>query len=294
MMAKVTNDAAAYIRSLAQLRGRNAEFAESAVRNAASMSAAEALKANVVDVVAGDLNDLLKQVDGRPVTLASGTVTLHTANASIRVIEPGWRYQLLGLIANPQVALVLLMVGIYGLFYEMLNPGLALPGVAGFICLLLGLYAFQLLPVNWTGLGLLVLGVALMIAEAFLPSFGIVGAGGVVAFVLGGLFLTDTGMPEFDLSIPFLIAVALCSVAFLLIVGAVATRAHKYPVVSGREDMLGQEGVVASVGHNAAYAGIHGESWRIHCAEPLHEGDRVRVTAIDGLTLTVERIQPEF
>ena len=130
MMAKVTNDAAAYIRSLAQLRGRNAEFAESAVRNAASMSAAEALKANVVDVVAGDLNDLLKQIDGRPVTLASGTVTLHAANASIRVIEPGWRYQLLGLIANPQVALVLLMVGIYGLFYEMLNPGLALPGVA--------------------------------------------------------------------------------------------------------------------------------------------------------------------
>lgn len=291
MMIKVTNDAAAYIRSLAQLRGRNIEFAESAVRDATSMSAAEALKAHVVDIVAGNLDDLLKQVDGREVKLASGTVVLHTANARIQTIEPGWRYQLLALIANPQVALVLLMIGIYGLFYEMLNPGLALPGVAGFICLLLGLYAFQLLPVNWTGVGLLVLGIVLMIAEAFLPSFGIIGAGGVVAFVLGGLFLTDTGIPGFDLSIPFLIAVALCSVAFLLIVGAVATRAHKYPVVSGREDMLGQEGVVASVGRTSIYANIHGESWRVRSPEPLQEGDQVRVKALDGLTLTVERIK---
>lgn len=291
MMTKVTNDAAAYIRSLAQLRGRNIEFAESAVRDASSMSAAEALKAHVVDIVAGDLDDLLKQVDGREIKLASGTVILRTANAHIQTIEPGWRYQLLALIANPQVALVLLMVGIYGLFYEMLNPGLALPGVAGFICLLLGLYAFQLLPVNWTGVGLLVLGISLMIAEAFLPSFGIIGAGGVVAFVLGGLFLTDTGIPGFDLSIPFLIAVALCSVAFLIVVGAVATRAHKYPVVSGREDMLGQEGVVASVGRASIYANIHGESWRVRCADALQEGDQVRVKALDGLTLIVERIK---
>ena len=291
MMNKVTNDAAAYIRSLAQLRGRNIKFAESAVRDAASMSASEALDAHVVDFVASDLGDLLKQVDGREVKLTTGTTVLHTLDARIQTIEPGWRYQLLALIANPQVALVLLMVGIYGLFYEMLNPGLALPGVAGFICLLLGLYAFQLLPVSWTGVGLLALGISLMVAEAFLPSFGVIGAGGVVAFVLGGLFLTDTGIPEFDLSIPFLVAVALCSVAFLIIVGAVAARAHKHPVVSGREDMLGQEGVVASVGRTAVYASIHGESWRVRCPDSLQEGDQVRVKALDGLTLLVERIK---
>lgn len=288
---KIENDAVAYIRSLAQFHGRDVQFAENAVRNAASISAADALKANVIDVIADNVPDLLNKIDSRQVKLTSGSVMLHTADAHIQYIEPGWRSQLLALIANPQVALVLIMVGIYGLFYEIMNPGLALPGVSGLICLLLGLYAFQLLPVNWTGVALVALGISLMIAEAFLPSFGIVGAGGVVAFILGGLFLTDTGVPGYDLSIPFLIAVALCSVAFLVLVGTMATRAHRRPVVSGREDMLGKEGVVASVGQDSVYADIQGESWRVHSAARLATGDHVRVIALNGLTLTVERVQ---
>jgi len=293
MSTKIANDAVAYIRSLAQLRKRNIQFAESAVRDAASMTASDALKNNVIDVVAGNLDELLAKVDGREIKLAQGSVVLHTRDARIVHETPGWRSQLLALIANPQVALVLLMAGIYGLFYEFINPGLALPGVAGLICLLLGLYAFQLLPVNWTGVALLGLGISLMVAEAFLPSFGIVGAGGVVAFILGGLFLTDTGVPGYDLSLPFLAAVALCSAAFLIIVGTVAARAHKRPVVSGREDMLGKEGIVSAAGHDAVYADIQGESWRVRHEEPLAPGDRVRVTGIEGLTLLVERARTD-
>ena len=293
MSTKIANDAVAYIRSLAQLRGRNIQFAESAVRDAASMTANDALKSHVIDVVAGNLDELLAKVDGREVKLAQGTVVLHTRNARIVHEAPGWRSQLLALIANPQVALVLLMVGIYGLFYEFLNPGLALPGVAGLICLLLGLYAFQLLPVNWTGVALLGLGISLMVAEAFLPSLGIVGAGGVVAFILGGLFLTDTGVPGYDLSLPFLAGVALCSAAFLIIVGTVAARAHKRPVVSGREDMIGKEGVVSSAGHDAVYADIQGESWLVRHSGGLAPGDRVRVTGMEGLTLLVEHVRTD-
>jgi membrane-bound serine protease (ClpP class) len=293
MSTKIANDAVAYIRSLAQLRGRNIQFAESAVRDAASLTANDALKRNVIDVVAGNLDELLAKVDGREIKLAQGSVVLHTRDARIVHEAPGWRSQLLALIANPQVALVLLMAGIYGLFYEFINPGLALPGVAGLICLLLGLYAFQLLPVNWVGVGLLGLGISLMVAEAFLPSFGIAGAGGVAAFILGGLFLTDTGVPGYDLSLPFLAAVALCSAAFLIIVGTVAARAHKRPVVSGREDMLGKEGVVSAVGHDAVYADIRGESWRVRHEGPLAPGDHVRVTGIEGLTLLVERARTD-
>lgn len=288
MTNKITNDAAAYIHSLAQLRGRNTDFAEKAVRDAASMSGQDALQAHVIDLIANNLDDLLKKVNGREIKLDSGKIVrLATTDASIERIEPGWRSQLLGVIANPQVAVVLLMVGILGLFFELSNPGLALPGVAGVICLLLGLYAFQMLPVNWAGVGLIIAGATLMIAEAFLPSFGVIGIGGVVAFVLGGLFLTDTGVPGFDLSIPFLIGVAIVSLIILFIVATMAVRAHKHRVVSGREEMLGLEGVVTMVSPSLAYADVRGESWRIRSRDSVAVGDTVRVTEMDGLTLQV-------
>lgn len=290
MSHKVTNDAAAYIRSLAQLRGRNADFAEKAVLDASSMSAQEALKAGVIDVIAGNVDDLLKQLNGKSVKLDNGQeVSLQTAEAEIIRITPDWRNRIMAWLANPQLALILMMVGIYGLFFELTNPGAALPGVAGLICLLLGFYAFQMLPVNWAGVALVAVGTAMMIGEAFLPSFGVLGVGGIIAFVLGGLFLTDTGIAEFDLSIPFLIGVAIASAAIIMLIGTMAARSRNLKVVSGKEEMLGMEGVVASVVEGLVYADVRGESWRVRCNEPLLPGDRVRVVAMDGLILQVTR-----
>ncbi|WP_353150281.1 nodulation protein NfeD [Pollutimonas bauzanensis] len=290
MTHKVTNDAAAYIRSLAQLRGRNADFAEKAVLDASSMSAQEALKAGVIDVIAANIDDLLKQLDGRSIKLDNGqTVSLQTADAEIVRITPNWRNRIMAWLANPQLALILMMVGIYGLFFEMTSPGAALPGVAGLICLLLGFYAFQMLPVNWAGVALVAVGTAMMIGEVFLPSFGALGVGGIIAFVLGGLFLTDTGIAEFDLSIPFVIGVAIASGAIIMLIGTMAVRSRNLKVVSGKEEMLGMEGVVASVVEGLVYADVRGESWRVRCNEPLSPGDRVRVVAMDGLTLQVTR-----
>lgn len=290
---KAKNDAAAYIRSLAQLRSRNGTFAEQAVLDAASMSAQEALEGDVIDLVATDLPDLLKQLDGRQIKLDGGQVVkLETKGISVEHIEPDWRTKLLLLIANPQVAVILMMIGVYGLFYEVTSPGLAGPGVAGLISLLLAFYAFQLLPVNWVGVGLICLGLSLMVAEVFLPSFGLAGAGGVVAFVLGGIFLTDTDIPGFDLGLPFLIGTALFSLAILLVLGHLALRAHRRRVVSGPEYMIGQEATVTTVGNNVAYAEVQGELWKVRGRVPLHPGQRVRITSIDGLTLEVDMTRP--
>ncbi len=293
MTSKVTNDAAAYIRSLAQLRGRNADFAERTVREATSLPAQEALKAGAIDVIASDISDLLKKINGRTVTLGTGqSLQLETAGAAVIRIVPDWRTRVLSLLANPQIALILMMVGIYGLFFELTSPGVALPGVAGLICILLGLYAFQMLPVNWAGVALAAAGAAMMIAEAFLPSFGVLGLGGIVAFILGGLFLTDTGIPGFDLSIPFLAGLAISCAGLIMLTGMMVSRSRKGTVVTGREQMLGIEGVVTSVVDGATYAELRGESWRVRSKEPLSLGDRVRVVAMDGLTLQVTRAGP--
>ncbi len=288
MTRKVTNDAAAYLRSLAQLRGRNTTFAQQAVLEARSLSSREALEGKVIDLIAKDVPDLLQHLDGREVTLDDGRlVTLHTANADIVYVAPGWRTRILALIANPQIALVLIMIGIYGLFFELTSPGIALPGVAGLISLLLGLYAFQLLPVNWAGLGLAVAGMAMMIGEVFLPSFGALGIGGIVAFVFGGMMLTNTGIPAYDLSIPFLAGVAVAAALLIMLTGVMATRAHKRAVVSGREGMNGRIGVVTSVTQGTVYAEISGESWRVRADRQLAPGDTVQVLGMDGLTLQV-------
>jgi membrane-bound serine protease (ClpP class) len=291
MMDKVTNDAAAYIRSLAQLRGRDPDFAERAVRDAASLSADEALRAKVIDLVARDFDDLLSKLDGREVKLASGNlVRLATRDATVERLEPDWRNRVLAALSHPQLALILMMIGIYGLFFEVTNPGLAVPGVAGLICLLVGLYGFHLLPVNWAGVALLLVGSAMMIAEAFLPSFGALGVGGVVAFVVGGLFLIDTEVPAFGIPLSFLLGVALLSAGLLLAIGGLAVRSRRRRVVSGREDLLGALGTVTSATTGATYARVCGESWRVESASPLTPGERVRVTGLDGLTLTVEAL----
>lgn len=291
MTGKVKSDAAAYIRSLAQLRDRNVEFAQQAVMDAKSLSAHEALEQGVIEFIARDITALLKQLDGQEITLNDSTVvTLNTQGATLQYEEPGWRTQVLSLVTNPQVALVLMMIGIYGLFFELTSPGFALPGVAGMICLLLGLYAFHLLPVNWAGVGLVFVGSALMIAEVFFPSMGVLGIGGVIAFILGGLFLTDTGIPGYDLSLPFLIGLALASSLLIMLAGTLAARAHKQKVVTGVEAMIGQEGLVSAQENGVMYASIRGERWQVSADEPLAPGDYVRVNAVHDLTLHVVAI----
>ncbi|WP_374569987.1 nodulation protein NfeD [Phenylobacterium sp.] len=287
MEAKITNDAAAYIRALAGLRGRNADWAERAVREAASLDAEAALKAHVVDFVASDVGDLLAQADGRTVSVQGAPRVLHTRGLSVETRAPDWRHGLLAAIANPNVALILMMVGVYGLLFEFLHPGAMAPGVIGAICLIAGLYALAMLPVNYAGLGLVVLGLALMVAEAFVPSFGALGVGGIAAFVLGALILFDTGAPEFRVSVALIAGLAAASLGFILFVARLAIGAHRRKVVSGPEEMIGCPGVVQDWNGLEGHVFAHGERWRATAERPLKTGDKVRARALNGLTLTV-------
>lgn len=290
MAGKVRNDAAAYLRSLAQLRGRDVAFAEAAVRQADSLSAQEALARGVIDYVADDVPDLLRQLDGVRIEMGNGEARrLRTQHARLDIVEPGWRTQLLSVLTNPQIAVVLMMIGVYGLFFELTSPGFGLPGAAGLICLLMGMVAFQLLPVNWGGVALLFAGTAMMVAEVFIPSFGALGLGGIIAFVLGGLMLTDTDIPGFDLSLPFLVGLALASGLFIIAGGGMAARAHRHRIVTGTAAMQGLTGSVTQQEQGTAYALIRGEQWRVRSKDTLAVGDTVRVIAIDGLTLDVVR-----
>ena len=288
MAAKSMSDATAYIRSLAQLRGRDVDFAERAVREAASLSAEEALAAGVIDVIAFDTAGLLKKLDGREVAVLDGTRTLATAGLAVERIEPDWRNRVLAALANPQVALILMMIGMYGLFFEFTSPGFGVPGVAGAISLLIALYAFQLLPVNWAGVLLLAVGAALMLAEAFLPSFGVLGVGGIIAFVVGGVFLMDADVPGFGIPLALIVGLALASAAIIIAIGTFAARSHRRPVVSGSEEMLGALGTVSAAAEGGGWwIHVHGETWRARSPQPLDPGSRVRVQGIDGLTLEV-------
>lgn len=300
-MRKQVHDAAAYIRGLAQMRGRNADWAERAVREAVSLSAADALAQHVVDLNARDIPDLLRQVDGRTIVTSAGNVTLGTASAPVVTLEADWRSHFLAVITDPNVALILLMIGMYGLFFEFANPGFLLPGVVGAISLLLGLFAMQMMPINYVGLGLIFLGIAFLIGEAFLPTFGSLGFGGVVAFVIGALMLIDTDVPGYGIPLPMIAAVVVFSVLFVLGVSRLALRARRRPVVTGSEALIGSVGVVldggllpetaaadpAAGGALAGWARVHGERWRVSSTAPVAAGHAVRVTARRGLTLTV-------
>jgi len=288
MAAKSVEDATAYIRSLAQLRGRNSDFAERAVREAVSLSSAEALAQKVIDLVAVDLPDLLAQLDGREVAVLNEKVTLATARAPVERFNPDWRNRILGTLANPQVALILMMVGIYDLFFEFTSPGFGVPGVAGAISLVVALYAFQLLPVNWAGVLLLAAGCAMMLAEAFIPSFGALGVGGIIAFIVGGVFLMDTEAPGFGVPLALIVGLAFASAALLLAVGSFAARSVRRPVVSGREVMTGASATVISQTDDGQWwVKVQGEIWRARSETPLKAGDRVRIERVDGLTVDV-------
>lgn len=288
MERKLINDARAYIRSLAQLRGRNAEWAEKAVTEAASLSAQDALKQGVIDLVASDVSDLLNQTDGRRVDVAGVKQALATRGLTVETLAPDGRNRLLGMIAHPMVAYILLLVGVYGLVFELAHPGVALPGVLGGICLLLALFAFQVMPVNTAGLALLLLGLAFMIAEAFVPSFGALGLGGIAAFVAGSLLLWDETDPTYQIPLALILGFALASAAALIGLAMLLARQRRRPVVSGAEELLGATGAVMA--NDASRGWIHGESWRIRADQPLRPGEPVRVTGRKGLTLFVQSL----
>lgn len=287
MSAKQIHDAAAFIRGLAQQRGRNAEWAERAVREAVSLTAQEALRERVIDVVARDVADLLAQLDGRRVRVPSGEVTLRTRGAAFELLLPDWRHRLLSVIANPSFALILMMIGIYGLMFEFSSPGFGVPGVVGAICLLLALFALQLLPVNYAGLALLLLGLALMAAEALSPSFGVLGVGGVIAFVAGGILLFDADEPSLGVPLPLLFGLAALSAVLIVAGGSMALRSRRQPVGTGSEQMVGSVGVVLEAADAETWARVHGERWKVRCGVRLSPGQRVRVKAMHGLVLDV-------
>lgn len=290
---KAINDAIAYIRSLAELRDRNAEWAETAVSKGESLSAEAALELGVIEVISNDIPGLLEAIDGRTVTTEFGPVTLATAGLTIERQLPDWRTRLLSVITNPSIAYLLLLVGIYGLIFEGYNPGAIVPGVVGAICLLLAAYALQLLPVNYAGLALIALGVVLMIAELFAPSFGALGIGGVIAFVIGSVILIDTDVPGFSISLSLIFSMALAGGLLVFAILAVAIRARRAPVVTGREEMIGDIGEARTAIAETGSVWVHSELWNARAATPLQAGEKVRVLDMDGLTLVVERYNEE-
>lgn len=288
---KMINDAVAYLRSLAELRGRNQEWAEQAVREAASIPASEALKLNVIDIVATGMADLMKQVNGREVTVQGQQRVLQTTGSVIDQLTPDWRSRFLSIITNPNVAYILMLIGIYGLILEFSNPGAIAPGTVGAISLLLALYAFQLLPVNYAGMGLILLGVALMVGEAFQPSFGVLGIGGLIAFIVGSIFLMDTDVPGFGIDISVIITFAIISALVFIVVIGMAIRARRRPVVSGLEELVGANATVLADFDHQGRVSLHSESWQAFSSVPLHKGQQVKVSGIEGLTLRVEPLE---
>ena len=287
-MRKAVHDAAAYIRSLAELRERNVDWAERAVREAVSLPASEALKLKVIDLVAADLDDLLKQINGRVIKMNGQKITLDTTNAALEKVTPDWRSRLLAVIGDPSIAYILMLLGIYGLIYEFSNPGMLLPGVVGGICLLLGLFALQVMPISYAGLALMIFGIVLMVSEAFIPSFGALGLGGFIAFIIGSVMLIDTDLPGFGLPWALIIPFAVASALFSFFIAGMALKARARPVVTGAEELIGAHGEILEDMEHEGWARIHSEHWQVRSNVPLTRGSPVRVRARHDLILDVE------
>jgi len=287
MMRKALSDSVAYIRSLAKLRGRNEDWAERAVRDAESITSEEALDLGVIDFIAKDPDDLLARIDGRSVDVKGQQRTLHTAGIAIERLQPDWRNELLAAITSPTIAYVLLLIGVYGLILEGYHPGAVLPGVVGAICLLLALYALQMLPVNYVGLGLILLGIILIVAETMVPSFGVLGIGGIVALVIGSIMLIDTDVPGLAVSRPLIGAIAALGGLGLMTIIGIAVKARRRPVVSGREQLIGRQGVALDSFDHEGHVFIHSERWNARTETPVSKDQAIVVTGIDGLSLQV-------
>lgn len=292
MERKAINDAIAYIRSLAELRGRNADWAEEAVRTGDSLSANAAHRRQVIDIVARDRSELLRALDGRTVAAAGRQVTLDTGNIALVEVKPNWRTRFLSAITNPNVALILMLIGIYGLIFEFMNPGALYPGAIGAVCLLIGLYALAALPVNFAGIALILLGLAMIAAEAFSPSFGVLGIAGTFALAIGATILIDTDVPQFQIGWPVAASLAVASLAIVLVVARFALRSRRARIVSGREEMIGAIGEVLDWKGGRGHVFVHGERWRARGVDRVKKGDAVEVRGIDGLTLTVRPAPP--
>ncbi|MBW7471865.1 nodulation protein NfeD [Marinobacter sp. M216] len=293
MERKVLEDAVSYIRGLAERHGRNADWAEEAVREAVNLGANDALEKNVIDVVASSLGDLLRQIDGRTVRMASTDRTLKTASLELVRSRPDWRTRLLSVITDPNVAYFLMIIGFYGIIFELANPGAVVPGVIGAISLILALFAFQVLSVNYAGLALILLGLAFIVGEAFVPSFGILGVGGIVAFVTGSVILMDGS--HRDISLPTVGGTAVVAAGFILWTVTRFIGLRRKGPVSGSEQMAHEEGpalddFIEERDHYRGHVRLNGERWKAVCPQPVSEGDRVRVKAMEGLTVTVEVI----
>jgi membrane-bound serine protease (ClpP class) len=285
---KAINDAVAYIRGLASLRGRNAEWGERAVREAASLSAQQAVEQNVADLVATDIPSLLRSIDGREVQMSGGKMRLATANLTVERYDPDWRTRLLAIVTDPNIAYFLLLVGIYGLLFEGYNPGVMFPGVIGAISLLLALFAFQVLPVNYAGLALIILGVMLLVAEAFVPSFGSLGIGGIAAFIFGSIILLESDIPGFSISRAFIGGVALVASGGVLTMMTLLVRVRRRPAVSGREALIGMHGEALDDFDQEGPVFVRSERWTARTRHPIKKGEHVRVSRIEGLVLHVE------
>jgi membrane-bound serine protease (ClpP class) len=288
MERKVLNDAISYIRSLAEAHGRNADWAEEAVRNAATLTATEALAANVIDLIAFDRAELLQSIHGREVSVNNESFIIDTSDLVIEKIEPTWRLKFLGAITSPEIAILLLMIGLYGLLFEGYNPGAILPGVAGVICLLLAAYALQVMPINYAGLALLAVGMILIIAEAFVPSFGALGLGGIVALIFGSIMMFDSGIPGFGISISFVVTLAVIMGALLLWLVSFLLRLQRRGAVSGRERILSGTGTASESFDGAGHVWLEGENWSARSKVSIHKDQPVSITAINGLVLDVE------
>ncbi len=288
---KAFADAAAYIRSLAQLRGRNADWGEKAVLEAASLSSTEALDQKVIELIAADVPTLLSELEGRKVDVAGAERVLHTAGAPVLPWPPDWRDRLLSVITNPGVALILMLAGIYALVFEFSNPGLVFPGVTGAVCLLLALYALHLLPVNYAGLALIVIGIAFVIAELHFPSYGSLGVGGGLAFIAGALMLIDTDVSEFRVPWKLIAVLAATTAAFIFILVRLALRARRAPIVSGVRSLVGTDGEMLEDAADIGWARIHGETWRVKTASPLIRGQKIRVVDVEGTRPRVSAIE---
>jgi len=288
---KMVNDAVAYIKGLANRYGRNAEWAEDAVRQAVSLTAEEALQLKVIDLVAISQADLLQQLDSREVVMESGRLTLATKGLAVERFDPDWRTKILTVITDPNIAYILMLLGIYGLIYELAHPGFILPGIVGTISLLLALYTFQILPINYAGLALIILGIAFMIGEAFVPSFGALGIGGIIAFVAGSVILMDEQTMRISL---FLIGpIALISAGFFLWIMTRLYRLRRKKIITGAEAMIGSAGEAMEDFSGEGRVWVQGESWLAQCAEPVRKGQKIRVTAKEGLLLKIKILQEE-
>ena len=285
---KAVNDAVAYIRGLAELNDRNADWAAEAVRSAVSLPASEALKLHVIDVIADDVPDLLRKIDGRTVKVAGKPERLATAGLDVVMAAPDWRTELLSVITDPNVAFILMLIGVYGLIFEFLNPGAVAPGLIGSISLLVALYALNLLPINYAGAALVLLGIGLMVAEAHIGSFGVIGVGGIVAYVIGAIMMFPSGAPGFTLSLSVVAAATATTAALFLLVLTMLLRSRRRPVVTGKEGLLGAEGETVAWDGEEGRVRVNGEIWRARAPRPLQPGARIKVINREGLVLVVE------